>query len=446
MIDQLSVLRLSRWWKSLSWLYLSVFFPPRFAVSPHSTREFTKQDILTSNRLYLLRLFAYFRNPRRQVLFILRPLHWKTKNNKMSCSSHVSDTAVAGSEFRCPKSNPSCLTPSWSRLLGQHVSVCAAVWPSCVRCLPKMTVPSHSQWRGAQSLSTERKWTGSDIVKVHESELGLLGSVRSTSFWCCYSLQQMARYLERVGGGSGCGRSPLRGTVEPERMSGCWRLESDWGTFVKWNDLDDSVPLPVGWRRQDGARFQGELRHIFGVFSYSRPYVSVLLIEELGVGGASLGAIRDRLVRRFGRQAVLPVFWIVKGHLQLLPTDFTWCQSSVLQQAGRVHGGMALVGWQAAMPDGGRSGQGSWLAHLGLGSSSCLALAGGAATWIARLSCSFDGMVGVEDVGWWAMVARQARWRGLGRREGVVGQAGLDGKWEVGAWSCGWDGGRRLGG
>lgn len=41
--------------------------------------------------------------------------------------------------------------------------------------------------------------------------------------------------------------------------------------------------------------------------------------------------------------------------------------------------------------------------------------------------------MGVEDVGWWAVVARHARWRGLGRGEGVVGQTGLDGKREVGA-------------
>lgn len=33
-----------------------------------STRSFTKQDILTSNRLYLLRLFAYFRNPQKSIV------------------------------------------------------------------------------------------------------------------------------------------------------------------------------------------------------------------------------------------------------------------------------------------------------------------------------------------------------------------------------------------
>lgn len=224
---------------------------------------------------------------------------------------------------------------------------------------------------------------------------------------------------------------------------GCWRLESDRGTFVKWNDLDHSVPLPVGWRRQDCTRFQGKLRHVFRVFSYHWPYVSILLIEELGVGGTSLGAVRGRLVSWFRRQAVLPVFWIVKGHLQLLPTDFTWCRSYVLQQTWGMRG-VALVGWQAAMPEIGWSEQDTWLAYLGLGSSSCLA--GGAATWIARLSCRFDGGVGVEDVGRWAVVARNARWRGLGSGEGVVGQAGLDGEWEMGGWSCGWDGRRRLGG
>lgn len=197
----------------------------------------------------------------------------------------------------------------------------------------------------------------------------------------------------------------------------------------KWDALDHSVPLPVGWRRQDGARFQGKLRHVFWVFSYRRPYVSILLIEELGVGGTALGAIRDRLVGRFWRQAVLPVFWIVKGHLQLFPAHFT-CRLSVLQHAGGVRGGVDLVRWQAAVPDGGRSGQGARLAHLGLGSGSCLALTGGDATW---LSCRFDGVVGVEDMGRWAVVARHARWRGLGCGEGVVGQTGLDCEREVGA-------------
>lgn len=201
----------------------------------------------------------------------------------------------------------------------------------------------------------------------------------------------------------------------------------DWGSFVKLNDLNHSVPLPVGWRRQDSARFERKLRHVFRVFSYCWPYVSILFIEELGVGGTSLGAIEGNLVRRFRWQAVLPVFWIVKGHLQLLPTGFTRCLSSMLQHAGGVSGGVALVGWQAAMPNGGRSGQGTWLAHLYLGSSSCLALSCRAATCISRLSCRFDGVMGVEDVGWWAMVARHTRWRGLGRGEGVVWQAGLDG-------------------
>lgn len=226
----------------------------------------------------------------------------------------------------------------------------------------------------------------------------------------------------------------------------CWRLEEDWGTFVKWNNLDHSVSLPVRWRWQDGSSFQGKLRHVFRVFSYCRPYVSILLIEELGVGGTSLGTIWGCLVRWFGRQAVLPVFWIVKGHLQLLSAGFTWCLPSMLQQTGRVCGGVALVGWQAAMPNGGWSGQGARLAHLSLSSSSCLTLSNRAATWIARLPCRFDGVVGMEDVSRWTMMARNTRWRWLGCGEGVVGQASLDGKREMGAWGCGWDRRRRLGG
>lgn len=51
----------------------------------------------------------------------------------------------------------------------------------------------------------------------------------------------------------------------------------------------------------------------------------------------------------------------------------------------------------------------------------------------------------MEDVGRWPVVARDGRWRGLGRREGVVGQAGLDGQWEMGGQSRGGDRRRRLG-
>lgn len=46
---------------------------------------------------------------------------------------------------------------------------------------------------------------------------------------------------------------------------------------------------------------------------------------------------------------------------------------------------------------------------------------------MSRLSCRFDGVMGVEDVGRWAMAARHTRWRRLGHGEGVVWQAGLDG-------------------
>lgn len=92
--------------------------------------------------------------------------------------------------------------------------------------------------------------------------------------------------------------------------------------------------------------------------------------------------------------------------------------------------GVALVGRQTAMPKVGRSRQDTRLAYLGLAGNSHLA--GGAYTWIARLTRRFDGGVDMEDVSRWAVVARNTRWRGLGSREGVVGQAGLDGQWEMG--------------
>lgn len=211
-------------------------------------------------------------------------------------------------------------------------------------------------------------------------------------------------------------------------MSGFfWRLESHLGRSFKWNKLNHSVPLPVGWRGQDGTRLQGKLRHIFGVFSYRWPYVSVLLVEELSICGTTLCAVRGCLVRRSGRQAVLPVFRIVKGDLQLLPDDFTWCQSTMFQQARWVCGGVALVGGQAAMPEVGWSRQRTWRAYLALDGGTWLA--DRAATWICRLSYRFDS---VEEVGWWAMMTTNARWRGLGQGEGVVGQAGLDCQWDMG--------------
>lgn len=154
-----------------------------------------------------------------RVLFIF--YIGKQKNNKTSCSSHESDTAVAGSEFRSPKSNPSWWTPLWSTSLGQH-NPSSAVWQSCVHCLPKTTKPSHSQWLGAQFLSTEQKWTGLDVVKVHEFELGWLGSVRfgppPSDVATVYNRWHVI--WKEFGGSSACGCSPLRGTVEPERMLG----------------------------------------------------------------------------------------------------------------------------------------------------------------------------------------------------------------------------------
>lgn len=52
----------------------------------------------------------------------------------------------------------------------------------------------------------------------------------------------------------------------------------------------------------------------------------------------------------------------------------------------------------------------------------------------------------MEDVGWRAVVAGHARWRGLGGGQGVVRQTGLDGQREVRGRGCGRDGGGGLGG
>lgn len=332
--------------------------------------------------------------------------------------------------------------PLWSTSLGQH-NPSSTVWQSCVHCLPKTTKTfTFSETRSAVSIyRTEMDWIGCSEGWVGSTWFGPPPSDVATVYnrWHIIwkelgvALVVAAPFCVRQWDRRGC--------------RGCWRLESDWGTFIMRNNLHHSIPLPVGWRGQDGARFQRKLGHVFRVFSYCRPYVSVLLVEELGIRGTSLGTIRGRLVRWFGRQTVLPVFWVVKGHLQLLPSGFTWClSSSVLQHAGWVCGGMDLVGWQAAVPNGGWRGQDTWLAHLGLGSSSCLALAGRATTWVDRLSCRFDGVMGVEKVSWWTVVAGHARWRRLGCGEGVVGQAGLDSKREVGSWGCDWDGRRWLGG
>lgn len=116
---------------------------------------------------------------------------------------------------------------------------------------------------GAQSVSTQQKWSGLGSLKVFGSSCHLRMLLQLTA-----------------------------DEKEPKRKSGCWRLESDQ-VFCEWS-LDHSVSLPVRWRWQDGARFEGKFGHIFRVFSYRRPYVSILLIEKLG--GTSLCSVRCCLV------------------------------------------------------------------------------------------------------------------------------------------------------
>lgn len=78
---------------------------------------------------------------------------------------------------------------------------------------------AETQWREAQSLSTEQKWTGLDLVKV--SELGsarvrsvhpLLMSLRSTADGTLFG--------KSFGAALVAAAPDLCGTVEPERMSG----------------------------------------------------------------------------------------------------------------------------------------------------------------------------------------------------------------------------------
>lgn len=73
------------YWKSLYSLDLLVFFPPYVAILPHTTKSFTEPNI------------HHFRNPYQNRV---SPQRKKAKRNNISCSSHESDTAEAGSEIR----------------------------------------------------------------------------------------------------------------------------------------------------------------------------------------------------------------------------------------------------------------------------------------------------------------------------------------------------------
>lgn len=66
-------------------------------------RSFRKPDILTSNRLYLFYVIACFRNPLQNTVPPQNFIIESKKTSKTSCSSHKSETQVAGSEFRYPQ-------------------------------------------------------------------------------------------------------------------------------------------------------------------------------------------------------------------------------------------------------------------------------------------------------------------------------------------------------
>lgn len=170
---------------------------------------------------------------------------------------------------------------------------------------------------------------------------------------------------QEVGTGSGCG---------------CRQLVAS----------DYCVPLTVWWWRHDSAGFEREVGHVLWVFgNQGGSHVSILLDEELGTGRGRAWLAAGSATCP-GRQTVLPILGIIKGHLELLPAHFargqsptSHCFSSVPQHAGRVGRGcgggvgVALVGWQATVT--------WWATPLRLG------LAHRVANW----SCPFQGGVGV---------------------------------------------------
>ena len=243
MIDQLSVLHFLCYWKLLSWLNLSVFSPPYCVVSPHSTRSFTKQDILTSNRLYLLRLFAYHRNPQ----------------ESFCSSSDLKQKKIL--IHLVPLMN---LTPQWLAVSSGPLSRIHLVWRRS-GCSDDAVRPplcdSHVSVHNLHILSDverslylqNRNGLGWIVVKVRWVWVGSawFGSVHLLLI----SLQTTADgtlFGKSLRGGFGCGRSPLCGTVEPERMSGFLEaIESDWGTF---NQVERSRPQCSAAGRVEVAR------------------------------------------------------------------------------------------------------------------------------------------------------------------------------------------------
>lgn len=113
MIDQLSVLRLfvtgshSPDWTFQSFcLHILLFrLTPQGHSQNNTSRHLT--DCVCSVCLLI-------QNPAEEFCPSSDLYSGKQKNKKTSCSSHESDTAVAGSEFRSSKSNPSCCgLPCW---------------------------------------------------------------------------------------------------------------------------------------------------------------------------------------------------------------------------------------------------------------------------------------------------------------------------------------------
>lgn len=159
------------------------FFPAVFALLPHSTRSFSKPFALSA------------------VLF-KQTLNQKTWSQS-SCSSYEFDTAVVGSEFRS------------LIMTTLYVHCCGTV---------TLTTNLHIYSGLELSLYLQNR-RGLDWIQWRY--LSLVCVVR-LSLWCRYSLQQMARYLEKnwvfwvyVGGAALVVAAPLCvRTVEPERMSG----------------------------------------------------------------------------------------------------------------------------------------------------------------------------------------------------------------------------------
>lgn len=250
------------------------------------------QNILTFNRLLLLRLFSYFGDPQKGFVHPQTFILENKKDRKTFCSSHESDTAAAGSEFRFRRIGL-CYRCGLPRC---HDTVRPLLCAICSS-FPKNYYNFHMFRDMKHSLYLQNRnrleWIQQRCVSLSWDLLGsvhlLLMSLQSTADGTLFG---------KSWGAAQVVAAPV--CVKQWNRRGClgyWRLKSDLGTFVKWNNLDHSVPLPVGWRWQDGARFQGKLRHVLGVFSYHGPYVSILLIEELGIGGTSLGTVRGCLVR-----------------------------------------------------------------------------------------------------------------------------------------------------